>query len=151
VKLFNKNGAVAVIMDVAGWFGASGTDGVLFRSQTPARVLDTRSSPQGNPPGPVDQGETILVDVTDVSGSSVPANAKAVVLNVTVTGATSSSFLTVFPEGALPLASNLNFVGGQTVPNLVIVKVGADGNVRVYNKLGSVHVIFDVAGWYSGP
>jgi hypothetical protein len=100
----------------------------------------------------VDQGETITVDVTNVPGSSVPATGvAAVVLNVTVTGPTSGSFLTVFPEGALPLASNLNFDPGETVPNLVIVKVGADGNVRVYNKLGSVHVIFDVAGWYSGP
>ena len=37
------------------------------------------------------------------------------------------------------------------MPNLVIVKVGTDGNVKVYNQIGSVHVIFDVAGWYSGP
>jgi hypothetical protein len=56
------------------------------------------------------------------------------------------------PSGAaLPLASNLNFAAGVTAPNLVIVKVGTDGYVKVYNQIGSVHVIIDVAGWYSGP
>ena len=150
VRIFNAAGSTHVIFDVAGWFGGAGSDGTLFRSQTPARILDTRSGPQGNPSGPVDPGETITVDVTNVSGSSVPANASAVILNVTATGPTDSSFLTVFPSGAAqPLASNLNFGANQTVPNLVIVKVGADGYVKVYNKQGSVHVIFDVAGWYS--
>jgi hypothetical protein len=48
---------------------------------------------------------------------------------------------------ATPLASNLNFVAGQTVPNLVIAKVGADGKVAVYNSAGSRHIIFDVVGW----
>jgi hypothetical protein len=149
VKVFNAQGSTHVIFDVAGWYGGS-SGGALFRSLTPARVLDTRSSPQGTPPGQVDPGETITVDVTGVGG--VPSTGiTAVILNVTVTGPTSGSFLTIFPEGPLPLASNLNFDAGETVPNLVIVKVGADGNVRAYNRLGSVHVIFDVAGWYSGP
>ena len=148
-KVFNAQGSTHVIFDVAGWFGGLGSDGTLFRSLTPTRILDTRTSPQGVPAGKVDQGETIMVDVTV---GAVPSGASAVILNVTATEPTSSSFLTVFPSGAaLPLASNLNFAASVTVPNLVIVKVGADGNVKVYNKIGSVHVIFDVAGWYSGP
>ena len=51
----------------------------------------------------------------------------------------------------LPSTSNLNFTADQTIANLVVVRVGADGNVIVYNKAGSVHVIADVAGWYTGP
>jgi hypothetical protein len=44
----------------------------------------------------------------------------AVVMNVTVTNTTASSFLTVFPAAAQrPVASNLNWVPGQTVPNRV--------------------------------
>lgn len=31
----------------------------------------------------------------------------------------------------------------------VVVPVGADGNVRGYNNVGSTHVIFDVMGWFS--
>ena len=149
VNVFNAQGSTHVIFDVAGWFGGFGSDGTLFRSLTPTRILDTRTGPQGVPAGKVDPGETITVDVTV---GAVPSGASAVILNVTATEPTSNSFLTVFPSGAgLPLASNLNFSAGVTVPNLVIVKVGTDGNVRVYNKVGSVHVIFDVAGWYGGP
>ena len=46
-------------------------------------------------------------------------------MNVTVTAPTASSFLTIWPSGApLPNASSLNFVPGQTVPNLVVAPLG---------------------------
>jgi hypothetical protein len=82
----------------------------------------------------------------------VPATGvSAVVLNVTVTEPTAPSFLTAWPAGlALPLAANLNYLAGQTVPNLVTVKVGAGGQVSLYNAAGSTHIVVDVAGWYSG-
>ena len=45
--------------------------------------------------------------------------------------------------------SNLNFTAGQTVPNLVIVPVGADGKIRLYNgSPGTVQLIADIAGYY---
>ena len=73
----------------------------------------------------------------------------AVALNVTVTEPSAWGFLTVFPTGASrPAASNLNFVAGQTVPNMVIAKVGADGQVSFFNQFGSTHVIVDVTGWF---
>jgi hypothetical protein len=46
------------------------------------------------------------------------------------------------------LASNLNWVAGDVVPNLVTVKIGAAGQVSVYNLNGNTHVIADVAGYY---
>jgi hypothetical protein len=74
----------------------------------------------------------------------------AVALNVTITGPSEASHLTVFPKGeAAPNASNLNFVAGKTVPNMVIAKVGIDGSISIRNERGSVHVIVDVAGWYA--
>jgi hypothetical protein len=73
----------------------------------------------------------------------------AVVLNVTVTNPTAASFLTVWPDGSLqPLASDLNYITGLTVPNLVIVKLGSNGAVDLYNAFGSVDVVIDVVGWY---
>ena len=42
----------------------------------------------------------------------------------------------------------LNFTGGLTIPNLVVVQVGATGKVDFYNAAGSVQVIADVMGWY---
>jgi hypothetical protein len=95
----------------------------------------------------------ITVDVTDTFGSGVPAtDVSAVVINTTGTQGTDYTYLTVYPSGeARPLASNLNFGPGVDFPNLVTVKVGTDGNVKVYNKNGQVHVIFDIVGWYGGP
>ena len=71
-------------------------------------------------------------------------------LNVTVAEATGpASYLTLFPNGtARPLASNLNFVAGEIVPNLVVVRV-QNGKVSIYNNLGATHVIADVQGWFS--
>ena len=48
-----------------------------------------------------------------------------------------------------PTTANLNFVAAQTVPNLVIVKVGTGGKVSLFNYAGSAHLIADVTGWYA--
>jgi hypothetical protein len=48
-----------------------------------------------------------------------------------------------------PLASNLNFVAGQVVPNLVIAKVGTNSKISVYNPYGNTHVIVDIVGYLS--
>ena len=148
VKLRNNSGTTHVIFDIVGWYGTP-TLGSRYNPLTPARILDTRIG-TGAPAAPIGAGATITVDVTNTYSSGVPASGvTAVIVNVTVTGPTAASHLTVYPSGAgLPLASNLNFVTGQTVPNLVAVKVGADGNVNVRNNSGSTHVIFDVVGWY---
>ena len=79
----------------------------------------------------------------------VPSNAKAIVINVTAVAPTAGGYITVWPSGeARPESSNLNFVPGQTVPNLVITKVGIEGMVSFYNDAGDTHVIADVMGWF---
>lgn len=79
----------------------------------------------------------------------MPATATTAVLNVTVTGSTAGSFLTVWPSGvAKPNASNLNFAAGQTTANLVVVKIGTDGNINLATAVGSTHVVIDVVGYF---
>lgn len=118
-----------------------------FHSLTPSRILDTRSG-FGAPAGGVGQGQTITVNVLGVGG--VPsADVASVVLNVTVTSPTANGFVTVWPTGnSRPTASNLNFVVGQTVPNLVTVPVGTGGTVSLYNNSGNSQLVADVVGWY---
>jgi hypothetical protein len=73
----------------------------------------------------------------------------AVVLNVTVTNPTAASYLIVWPDGTTrPLASDLNWPAGATVPNLVVVKLGADGAIDLFNGYGTTDVVVDVMGWY---
>ena len=83
--------------------------------------------------------------------AGVPLDATAVVLNVTVDRPDGSGFVTVFPcGGSLPLASNVNFVAGQTVANSVTVAVGLAGKVCVYT-LTTTHIVVDVdAAFASG-
>ncbi|MCA1684270.1 MAG: Ig-like domain-containing protein, partial [Actinobacteria bacterium] len=115
---------------------------------TPARILDTRDG-TGGIVGPVGPGSTVNVQITGRGG--VPATGvSAVAMNVTVTSPTGSGFLTLYPTGTVrPLAANLNFTPGKTVPNLVVVKVGTGGKVDLYNSSGSTQVIFDVAGYFN--
>lgn len=118
-----------------------------FTSLAPARILDTRTTTGGINHA---VGQTpVAVQVTGQGG--VPASGvKAVVMNVTVTGSTANAFLTVWPSGiARPNTSNLNFAAGQTIANQVTVPVGVDGKVLISANLGTTHVIFDVAGYYS--
>src|SRR5262249_16092499 len=111
-------------------------DDVGFTSLQPARLLDTRA---GSPTvdnqfagvGPVTSHASL--DPTVVERGGVPANGVgAVVLNVTATGPTAPGYVTVYPTGSTrPTASNLNFLTGQTTPNLVIAKVGTSGKVSL--------------------
>ncbi|MGE0877889.1 MAG: hypothetical protein AB7L13_12780 [Acidimicrobiia bacterium] len=112
-----------------------------FEPLTPARILDTRTS------GAL--GADSQIDLQVVGQGGVPAGATAVVVNLTVTEPDASSYLTLWPTGEpRPEASNINFVAGRTIANLVTVKLSADGRLTIYNFAGSVHVLVDVNGYY---
>ena len=65
------------------------------------------------------------------------------------TDTTATSYLTAWPDlNTRPNASDLNWTPGRTVPNLVIVKLGSNGKLDIYNAAGSIQVIVDVVGWY---
>ena len=88
------------------------------------------------------------MQITDRAG--IPANATAVVLNVTATNTTGPGFVTAYPAGqTLPLASNLNPErAGQNIPNLVTVPIGAGGQIAVYT-LTQADIIVDAFGYYT--
>jgi hypothetical protein len=150
VTVFNSAGSTDVIFDLAGYVStpdqSTSTDG-LYNPLVPARLLDTRTGLGGATT--VGAGGTVSVQVT--GRGNVPASGvSAVVLNVTATNPTASSYVTAWPEGAIrPLASNLNFVAGQTVPNRVIAKVGTGGKVDLYNFNGKVDLVVDVGGYFT--
>jgi hypothetical protein len=146
VRIFNSSGTTHVIVDVAGWYDDTG-DGQPYHPVEPDRILDTRTGLGGS--GPVQAGTPLTVQIHGKGG--VPTGATAVAMNITETRPTTASHLTVWPSGLpQPDVSNLNFRGGMTRPNMVIVPIGADGTVKIANAAGGVHVLADVAGWY-GP
>jgi hypothetical protein len=93
-------------------------------------------------------GSTTTVKVAGVGG--VPADAKAVSLNLTVTNPRTPGFLTAYPcDEPRPVASNVNFTSDKTVAGAAIVPVAADGTVCVFTS-AATHLIVDVMGSFSG-
>jgi hypothetical protein len=144
VNLFNQNGTVDFVADLAGWFGGSQAN-QIFTPVTPTRILDSRDGTGGfNTPWHTGTTRNLTV------GSPVPISASAVVVNITATRTTSPSFVTVWPAGLpRPLASNLNFVVGQVVPNLVMVPLGSQQQLSLFNNAGDADLIADVDGYFS--
>ncbi len=135
-----------LIADVQGYY-TSGTTGSTYTALKPARLLDTRSK----------VGISTTTKITNAVVSlkvrghgGVPTGASSVVLNLTATQTVGSGYLEAYPEGATrPTASNVNWAAtGTTIPNLVIVPIGSDGNVSLYVR-GTSHVIADVSGYFS--
>jgi len=149
VTIYNNAGAADIVVDVGSWYtdaSVAGSAGA-YTPLTPARILDTRDG-TGGVTGPVGGGTTADVQVTG-RGGVPPSGVSAVILNATVTQPAAPGFLTVFPTGtARPFISDVNYAGGETRPNLVVVKLGTGGQVTVYPQVGT-HVVFDVAGWFS--
>jgi hypothetical protein len=145
------SGATHLLVDVAGYF-ADAT--VLVPLGAPGRLLDTRpggTTIDGAFSGTGLRPATGTVQLNVAGRAGIPANASAVVLNVTVDQAQAEGFITVYPAGVgRPIASNLNYLAGQTVPNAVIARLGSGGTLCIYD-LAATHLIVDVAGYLTGP
>jgi hypothetical protein len=80
----------------------------------------------------------------------VPATAKSVAGNFTVTGPTARGALRVVPGGTGPTGTTTtNFSAGQTRANNLVMALGTNGDLLVDGLAGgSVQAIFDVVGWF---
>ena len=81
---------------------------------------------------------------------AVPAGAKAVSLNVTVTAPSVQGSLLLYAPGApAPLVSNLNYLGGLTRANNAVAPLNSAGKISVRcQQSGTAHVILDVNGYF---
>ncbi|MFN2386079.1 MAG: M4 family metallopeptidase [Thermoanaerobaculia bacterium] len=144
---------------IAPWFGFDRSNAVFsvagpplassFYTLAPCRIADTRD-PNGSYGGPaLDAG--IPRTFTLASRCAIPATAKAVSLNVTITGPTSLGHLSIYPGGtSLPIVSTMNFRPGQTRANNAIIQLGAGGTLSTVSGQagGTVHLLLDVNGYF---
>ena len=148
VRIYNQGNSLHMVADVAGWFDSGSVNtsgGTTFVGTSPTRILDTRNDGTGAFAPGNDRSLTIA------GRAGVPANAESVVLNVTAVSPAGRGYVTVYPDGtgSRPEASNLNLVAGQDRPNLVVVKLGAGGRVRLAALETSAHLLVDVFGYYA--
>ncbi len=138
-----------LLVDVSGFF--PNTD-VFSPLTVPGRLLDTRLGGQTVDHQHEGVGRlTANVPYTlPVAGrATVPAGAglaPEAVLNITAVQPTTDGYLTAYACGQpIPIASNLNFVAGDIIPNLVVTQLGS-GSVCLFSSTGT-DLLVDVIGY----
>jgi hypothetical protein len=115
---------------------------------SPTRILDTRTTIGTATPGRVGPGGTLRVQVAGTAG--LPRGLTYALVNLTTTDSTATGYLTAYADGtSRPGTSNLTITPGRATSNLVLVPVGPDGAIDIYNHSGGTDVIADVEGYYT--
>ncbi len=141
---------VDLVVDVTGFFSPASAR--TFTPSKPFRFVDTRDKQRpemhlGTKGDRLAATGVLEVQIAGVRG--VPSSAKAVSVNVTVTGAAGRGFVTAFPCGTgVPLASTANYEAAEPVSNGAQLPLSAAGKLCFYTPLAA-HVIIDVNGWWS--
>ncbi|HEX6738261.1 MAG TPA: hypothetical protein VF310_08325, partial [Vicinamibacteria bacterium] len=115
----------------------------------PCRLADTRNAagPSGGPA--LAAGAARSFPVTGLC--NIPANARAVAVNVTAVNPTRAGNLRLYAAGtAPPTASVINFAANRTRANNALAALGTAGQVTVQNDMpaGTTHFVLDVAGYF---
>jgi Chaperone of endosialidase len=109
--------------------------------ETPCRALDTRGTGT-----PIPANVPTTIQISGVCG--VPPTAVGAALNFTITEPQGAGWMTTWSSGALPLASVVNFVAGETVANAVDIGFGAGGTVLV-QPVAITHLVVDIYGYFT--
>ena len=120
-----------------------------FYTVTACRAVDTRNA--AGPSGAPVLGANTSRNFPIAGLCGIPASAKAISANITVTQPTLEGNLRLYPEGApLPSASAINYGAGQTRANNALLAIGPSGGlgVRCDQSAGSVHVLIDINGYF---
>ena len=144
--IISDNGANTpnLLLMVAGPNLGVETTPTTMKSINPQRIFDTRNGEGGVPVRKV--GGAYVLEV-QVSGRNniAQTGVSAVSLNVTATNPEGTGFITVYPCGALPNISSVNFNLGDTVPNAVIARLSDTGSLCFYSNV-PVDIIADING-----
>ncbi len=134
-----------------------------YHPLTPVRIFDSRPATAINdvaPLGakPLGAPDPAVFDINllgqgNVPPDATPGNVLAVVVNITVTEPGASGYLEAYGKGARPATrtSIIDFAPNQTIPNVAIVRPGADGQLEIglFGQKGTAQVVVDVFGWFS--
>ncbi len=127
-----------VVIDVSGWLAPIGARVDLV---VPQRAIDTRTTSTR-----LAAGQTLQIDATSLGA---PATSTAMIANVTAVDTLVAGFLTVYPCGSRPLASNVNYGARENRPVLAIAALSAARMVCVYSS-NPVDLVVDIQGWILG-
>jgi hypothetical protein len=172
IRVFNLGGEVDIVVDVLGYL-VDGADvdtrsGRVVPLVQPYRAFDTRLAAFGNRPLSPANAEPFnfgpLVDSVKIGDEPVGAqlgligNLTATDLKPQYAGPPAATFLTAYPPADTPpQISNITITEGETLPNLTLLRFGADPDaapgaacseptcVMFYNLAGYLHYLYDVS------
>ena len=160
--MYNAAGSTQIVVDINGWFGdgteaATTPPAALFYAIPPSRICDTRSNSGTRCAGhPLTANVAEAIQVAGVNavpargGSTTPL---AVVANLTGVSGTASTVLSLYPSDVTHTTSDLNPSAHDVIANLAIVGLSTTsgknpGDVNLWNAVGTINAILDVAGWF---
>ncbi|MGI8416047.1 MAG: hypothetical protein ACR2P2_07530 [Nakamurella sp.] len=153
VSIYNGSaGTVQLLADIHGYFtgGANtGVPGTFVALPSSQRVLDTRKG-TGAPKARVAERSGLKLKVAGIDG--IPADATAVVANITAVQGNNRGYVTAYEGEPRPLASNLNYETKQDRANLALVTVATDGTISLFNggTFSTVDLVVDITGYFVG-
>jgi hypothetical protein len=141
---WDRNSGVGIVMANAAAAAMAPPPALTFYSVSPCRVVDTREAG-----GALTCGTERAITMTGGT-CGVPADAKAVSINVTATAPTASGNLRVYAAGSpAPTTSTLNYTAWLTRANNAVSPLNASGQMAVLcSPSGTTHVIVDVNGYF---
>lgn len=140
---------VDLVVDVVGFVSSATAN--KFTPSTPFRFTDTRDTSRpavnaGQNGARLAPGQVVVIPMAGVRG--IPTGAKAISANITAVDAMGSGYLTAYPCGDLPTASNVNYDVSAAVANAAELPLSASGAICIFSSVAA-NVIVDVNGWWS--
>jgi hypothetical protein len=146
---FFANTDIDLVVDAVGYVSSTATN--RFTPSAPFRFTDTRDNFRtevnaGQNGVALVANQTLVVQIAGVR--NVPAAARAISANLTVVDATDRGFVTAWPCGDRPTASNVNYEVAVAVANVAELPLSSAGAICIYSS-DSAQVIIDINGWWS--
>jgi hypothetical protein len=145
VSIYNgSTGSLDIAVSFQGWLledGSTVRPG-SFRSRTPARVVDTRTTGASIPA----KGYR---DIAVTGHAGIPVQAGAAALNIVVVKPSHDGYLIAHsPSTGRPSTTNLTYRVGTDRAAFGFVPLSSSGKVRLWNMSSApVNVVVDASGW----
>ncbi len=116
------------------------TGALDFHTLAPCRLVDTRSA------SPLAAG--VRASFPAAGSCGIPAEARALAVNVTVVNPSAAGNLVVFPSGAsISLSNTVSFSTLRTRASSSIIALGVAGETDVWSS-SATHLVVDVTGYF---
>ncbi|MGD0908065.1 MAG: choice-of-anchor D domain-containing protein, partial [Candidatus Acidiferrales bacterium] len=117
---------------------------------TPCRLVDTRTTPDGQFAGPsITGGTSRNFTISQNTTCNIPSTAAAYSLNVAVIPSGSLGYLTLWPAGQTqPVVATVSSIDGRVRSNAAIVPAGTGGAISVFAS-NTTDMVMDINGYFT--